>query len=40
MEEQHEKDVSDATSSGREAYALVATGGLKREQGFTRRRRY
>lgn len=40
MEEQHEKDVSDATSSGREVYALVATGGPKKELGFTRRRRY
>jgi len=40
MEEQHEKDVSDATGSGCEVYALLATGGSKKELGFRRRRRY
>lgn len=45
IKEQHKHggttgDVSDATSSGCEVDALVATRGPTKELGFTRRRRY
>lgn len=36
MEERNEKDISDATRSGREVCVLVAKGGPKKDLGFTR----
>lgn len=36
MEERNEKDISDATRSGREVCVRAAKGGPKKDLGFTR----